>query len=174
MSHQFREIDCSPPITLPGNLEGLARWQRSGPFHHGSGGGAGYREIEATYCWGGSAPYPPKMLLALLFYCYAQGIFPAGRSSGRPTSGFRWCTSAGGYPSGSRQHQHVPPAVFVAIGGAVCAMLMAEALGGVEVGQCQSGWGQYHGQRPKNIATKYQRARYHSASPYGLDLESPA
>ena len=24
---------------------------------------------------GGSAPYPPKMRLALLFYCYAKGIF---------------------------------------------------------------------------------------------------
>jgi transposase len=33
------------------------------------------REIEAAYRGGGSAPYPPKMLLALLFYCYAQGIF---------------------------------------------------------------------------------------------------
>ena len=33
------------------------------------------REIEAAYRGGGSAPYPPKMLLALLFYCYAKGIF---------------------------------------------------------------------------------------------------
>jgi transposase len=32
-------------------------------------------EIEDTYRGGGSAPYPPKMLLALLFYCYAKGIF---------------------------------------------------------------------------------------------------
>jgi transposase len=33
------------------------------------------REIEDAYRGGGSAPYPPKMLLALLFYCYAKGIF---------------------------------------------------------------------------------------------------
>ncbi len=33
------------------------------------------RQIEAAYRGGGSAPYPPKMLLALLFYCDAQGIF---------------------------------------------------------------------------------------------------
>ncbi len=32
-------------------------------------------EIEASYKGGGSAPYPPKMMLALLFYCYAKGIF---------------------------------------------------------------------------------------------------
>jgi len=44
------------------------------------------REIEAAYRGGGSTPYPPKMLLALLFYCYAKGFSPAGRSSGRPTN----------------------------------------------------------------------------------------
>ena len=31
--------------------------------------------IEGVYKGGGSGPYPPKMLLALLFYCYAKGIF---------------------------------------------------------------------------------------------------
>ena len=32
-------------------------------------------EIEGAYKGGGSPPYPPKMMLALLFYCYAKGIF---------------------------------------------------------------------------------------------------
>ena len=31
--------------------------------------------IEEAYGGGGSAPYPPKMMLVLLFYCYAKGIF---------------------------------------------------------------------------------------------------
>ncbi len=31
--------------------------------------------IEGAYRGGGSAPYAPKMMLALLFYCYAKGIF---------------------------------------------------------------------------------------------------
>ena len=31
--------------------------------------------LEAAYGGGGSAPYPPKMMLALLFYGYATGIF---------------------------------------------------------------------------------------------------
>jgi hypothetical protein len=31
--------------------------------------------IEQAYGGGGSPPYPPKMMLALLFYCYAKGIF---------------------------------------------------------------------------------------------------
>lgn len=33
------------------------------------------REIEQAYGGGGSPPYPPKMMLALLFYCYAKGLF---------------------------------------------------------------------------------------------------
>ena len=31
--------------------------------------------IEGAYRGGGSAPYAPQMMLALLFYCYAKGIF---------------------------------------------------------------------------------------------------
>jgi len=31
--------------------------------------------LEAAYGGGGSAPYPPKLMLALLFYGYATGIF---------------------------------------------------------------------------------------------------
>jgi len=31
--------------------------------------------IEQAYGGGGSPPYPPKMMLALLFYSYAKGIF---------------------------------------------------------------------------------------------------
>lgn len=33
------------------------------------------RAIEQAYGGGGSPPYPPKMMLALLFYSYAKGIF---------------------------------------------------------------------------------------------------
>jgi transposase len=30
--------------------------------------------LEASYSGGGSAPYPPKMMLALLFFGYVMGI----------------------------------------------------------------------------------------------------
>lgn len=75
MSDQFREIDRSQPITLPGNLEG---WRDGNDLAHfivevvevlDTGA------IEGEYRGGGSAPYRPKMLLALLFYCSAKGIF---------------------------------------------------------------------------------------------------
>ena len=75
MSHQFREIDRSQPITLPGNLEGWLDGNDLAHFIVDVVEALDTREIEAAYRGGGSAPYPPEMLLALLFYCYAKGIF---------------------------------------------------------------------------------------------------
>ena len=74
MSNQFREIDCSQPITLPGNLEGWLDGHDLAHFIVDVVEVLDTREIAAAYRGGGSAPYPPKML-ALLFYCYAKGIF---------------------------------------------------------------------------------------------------
>ena len=75
MSNQFREIDRSQPITLPGNLEGWLDGNDLAHFIVEVVEALDTRAIEAAYRGGGSAPYPPKMLLALLFYCYAKGIF---------------------------------------------------------------------------------------------------
>lgn len=75
MSNRFIEIDRSQPITLPGNLEG---WLDSNDLAHfivEVVEALDTRAIEAAYHGGGSAPYPPKTLLALLFYCYVKGIF---------------------------------------------------------------------------------------------------
>lgn len=75
MSNQFLEVDRGEPITLPGDMAGwlegndLARFVVEVVEMLDTG------EIEGAYRGGGSAPYPPKMMLALLFYCYAQGIF---------------------------------------------------------------------------------------------------
>lgn len=75
MSNQFREIDRSQPIILPGNLEGWLDGNDLAHFIVEVVEALDTHEIEAAYHGGGSAPYPPKMLLALLFYCYAKGIF---------------------------------------------------------------------------------------------------
>ena len=75
MSNQFREIDRSQPITLPGNLEGWLDGHDLAHFIVEVVEGMDTGAIEGEYRGGGSAPYPPKRLLALLFYCYAQGIF---------------------------------------------------------------------------------------------------
>ena len=75
MSNQFREIDRSQPITLPGNLEGWLDGNDLAHFIVEVVEVLDTDAIEGEYRGGGSAPYPPKMLLALLFYCYAKGIF---------------------------------------------------------------------------------------------------
>ena len=82
MSNPFREIDRSPPITLPGNLEGWLDGHDWAHFIVEVMEALDTREIEAAYRGGGSAPYPPKMLLVLLFYCYAQGIFTSRKIDG--------------------------------------------------------------------------------------------
>lgn len=75
MSNQFLEIDRSEPITLPGDMAGwldgndLARFIVEVVETLDTG------DLEKAYRGGGSAPYPPKMMLALLFYGYAKGIF---------------------------------------------------------------------------------------------------
>jgi transposase len=75
VSNQFREIDRSQPITLPGNLEGWLDGHDLAHFIVEVVEGMDTGAIEGEYRGGGSAPYPPKRLLALLFYCYAKGIF---------------------------------------------------------------------------------------------------
>ena len=75
ISNKFIEIDRTAAIELPSNMEGwldtnsLARFVIEIVEQLDTG------EIEGSYKGGGSAPYPPKMMLALLFYCYAKGIF---------------------------------------------------------------------------------------------------
>jgi transposase len=75
VSNRFIEIDRSQPITLPGNLEGWLDGNDLAHFIVEVVEALDTRAIEEAYHGGGSAPYPPKMLLALLFYCYAKGIF---------------------------------------------------------------------------------------------------
>ena len=75
MSNQFLEIDRSEPITLPGEMAGWLEGNDLARFIVDVVEALDTGEIEGAYRGGGSAPYPPKMMLALLFYGYAQGIF---------------------------------------------------------------------------------------------------
>jgi transposase len=75
MSNQFVEIDRSEPILLPGEMEGWLTGNDLARFIVEVVETLDTGEIEAAYRGGGSAPYPPKRLLALLFYGYAKGIF---------------------------------------------------------------------------------------------------
>ena len=75
MSHKFIEIDRSEPISLPDNLEEWLNDDDLAIFIVDIVEQLDTSTIENAYKHGGSKGYPPKMMLALLFYCYAKGIF---------------------------------------------------------------------------------------------------
>jgi transposase len=75
MSNKFIEIDRKTPINLPGEMEGWLEQNSLARFVVEVVEQLDTRTIEESYKGGGSAPYPPKMMLALIFYCYAKGIF---------------------------------------------------------------------------------------------------
>jgi len=76
MIEKFIPINRNIPIVLPGNLEGfsspgveLARFIVDVVEQLDT------QSLENSYRGTGSKAYPPKMMLALLFYCYATDIF---------------------------------------------------------------------------------------------------
>lgn len=75
MSKKFLAVDRSQPITLPRELEGWLSGKSLARFIVEIVETLDLTEIESSYSGGGSKPYPPKMILALLFYCYINGIF---------------------------------------------------------------------------------------------------
>ncbi len=75
ISNKFILVDRTIPITLPGEMEGWLDQNNLARFVVEVVEQLDTTAIEEAYRGGGSAPYAPKMMLALLFYCYAKGIF---------------------------------------------------------------------------------------------------
>ena len=73
MSNQFIPIERDQPVVIPVQ-EWLAE-DHLARFIVEIVESLDVTPLEAAYSGGGSAPYPPKMMLALLFYGYATGIF---------------------------------------------------------------------------------------------------
>jgi transposase len=73
MSNKFIPIERDQPFVIP-----VQEWlteDHLARFIVEIVEGLDVTALEAAYGGGGSAPYPPKMMLALLFYGYATGIF---------------------------------------------------------------------------------------------------
>ena len=79
ISKKFIKIDRTAAIKLPSNMEGWLDTNSLARFVVEVVEQLDTSEIEAAYKGGGSAPYAPKMMLALLF--------PGGRSTGTPITG---------------------------------------------------------------------------------------
>ncbi len=67
------EVDRKIPITLPGEMEGWLEPNNLARFVVEVVEQLDTTTIEEAYRGGGSAPYAPKMMLALLFYCNCLG-----------------------------------------------------------------------------------------------------
>ena len=73
MSNQFITIERDQPLVIP-----VQEWlteDHLARFIVEVVESLEVTSLEGVYKGGGSAPYPPKMMLALLFYGYATGIF---------------------------------------------------------------------------------------------------
>jgi transposase len=73
MSNKFIPIERDQPFSIP-----VQEWlepDHLARFIVGIVEGLDVSALEAAYRGGGSPPYPPKMMLALLFYGYATGTF---------------------------------------------------------------------------------------------------
>ena len=75
MSNQFINIHREESMTLPPNFEGWLSGDSLARFIVEIIEKLDTTKIESSYSGGGSQPYPPKMMLALIFYCYTNGIF---------------------------------------------------------------------------------------------------
>lgn len=77
MSNQFIMIERDQPFVIP-----IQEWlpdDHLARFIVTIVNSLDVSTLEATYSGGGSAPYPPNMMLALLFYGYATGTFSSRR-----------------------------------------------------------------------------------------------
>jgi len=75
MSKKFKEVDRNQPISIPSNMRGWLNDNDLSRFIVDIVEQLDTSELENVYTGRGSAAYPPKMMLSLLFYCYAKGIF---------------------------------------------------------------------------------------------------
>jgi transposase len=73
MSTQFIPIERDSPLVV--SVQDLLAGDHLAQFIVSIVEDVDVTPLEGAYCGGGSAPYPPKMMLALLFYGYATGIF---------------------------------------------------------------------------------------------------
>ncbi len=79
MSRKFRDADRDTPYLLPPSLDDWLPEGHLARFVVEIVEGLDTSDLERTYAGGGSAPYHPKVLLALLFYGYATGVFSSRR-----------------------------------------------------------------------------------------------
>ena len=108
MAARFVNIDYDTPLILPPNLRD---WVPAGHLAHfilDAVEEMDLRQISVNDRGTGSPQYPPRMLLALLLYCYATGVFSSRRIEQATLRQRAGADDLRGHPSRSRHHLHLP------------------------------------------------------------------
>src|SRR5580765_1871633 len=79
MAARLRNIDYDTPLMLPPNLRDWVPANHLAHFILDVVAELELRAFKVNDRGTGSAQYPPSMLLALLLYCYATGVFSSRR-----------------------------------------------------------------------------------------------
>jgi len=79
MSTRFVNVDRRTPLLLPPDLRDWIREDDMVHFVISAVEGMDLSLFKVNARGTGSAQYPPRMLLALLIYCYANGVFGSRR-----------------------------------------------------------------------------------------------
>ena len=131
MAARFVNIDYDTPLILPPNLRD---WVPPGHLAHfilDAVEEMDLRHIKVNDRGTGSEQYPPRMLLALLLYCYATGVFSSRRIEQASSDSVPVRMICARHPSGPRHDLHVPAREQSAVARDLCAGVGAGA--GAEV-----------------------------------------
>ena len=79
MPARFVSIDYDTPLLLPPNLRDWVPVGHLAHFILDVVEQLDLRQVRVNERGTGSEPYPPQMLMALLLYCYATGVFSSRR-----------------------------------------------------------------------------------------------
>jgi transposase len=79
MAARFVNIDYDTPLFLPPNLRDWVPARHLAHFVLEAVGEMDLRHVQVNERGSGCPQYPPRMLLALLLYCYATGVFSSRR-----------------------------------------------------------------------------------------------
>src|SRR5271167_3183494 len=75
MASRFKNVDRETPMLLPPDLRDWVEEDDLAHFILEAVGATGEQSAQVNVRGSGDAQYPPGMMLAVLIYCYAHGIF---------------------------------------------------------------------------------------------------
>jgi transposase len=159
MGERFVNVDRDTPMMLPPDLREWVPKDDMVHFVLEAVEAIPQSSFEVNYRGTGSAQYPPQMLLALLIYCYSQGVFSSRRIE-RAT----WHNVAVRYITGQTHPDHDTICTFRRRNAAAITAAFKQVLKlAREMGLLQVGTVSVDGTHMKANASKHRSVRYDRA-----------